>query len=469
MVESASNPELTPVASSSTSGGAAVFRRHLNGPLWPEAVSGDGVYVVDRAGRRYLDGSSGTGISCLGHSNAYVKDAMHRQIDRIAFAHTTFFTNEPMEKLADNLTANLPGSSVWFTTSGAEGVDASLKLTLQYFSEIGQAERRWIIGRRGGYLGSSIGALAAGGHAGRRKLFEPLFSPNIVHIAPCFPFRLRSPTETDEAYGIRAANELEQAIEVVGGAHVGAFIAETVVGSTAGAVAAPAGYFRRIREICDRHGILLIVDEVMCGMGRTGTRYAFEQEGMVPDMVILGKGLAAGYAPLGAVVVSKRVREVVRAGSGSFQHGHSAHGHMLACATALAVQEEIERRGLLGEVERKGRRLRSLLEERFKDHPHVGDIRGRGLFLALELVKDRSTLQPFAPEVLLHAKIKSNALAAGLMCYPGSGTIDGVHGYHVMVMPPFIVEECHLDELIEKLSRALDLSFRDACDSGSLR
>jgi adenosylmethionine-8-amino-7-oxononanoate aminotransferase len=466
MFASSSNPEGTLAAPSPNSSGAAVFRRHLTAPLWPEAVSADGVYVIDRAGRRYLDGSSGTGISCLGHSNVYVKDAMHRQIDRIAFAHTAFFTNEPMEKLADSLTANLPGSSVWFTTSGAEGVDASLKLTLQYFSEIGQSERKWIIGRQGGYLGASIGALSVGGHAGRRGLFEPLLSPNVVHIPPCFPFRLRNPTETDEAYGIRAANELEQAIDAVGGAQVGAFIAETVVGSTSGAVAAPPGYFRRIREICDRHGILLILDEVMCGMGRTGTRYAFEQEGILPDMVILGKGLAAGYAPLGAVIVSKKVRELVRAGSGSFQHGHSAHGHMLACATALAVQEEIERRGLLGEVERKGARLRSLLEERFRDHPHVGDIRGRGLFLALELVKDRSTLQPFAPDVLLHTKIKSNALAAGLMCYPSSGTIDGVRGDHVMIMPPFIVEECHLDELIEKLSQALELSFRDAAEPG---
>jgi hypothetical protein len=398
-----------------------------------------------------------------------VKEAMHRQIDRIAFAHTSFFTNEPMERLADRLTADLPGSSVWFTTSGSEGVDASLKLTLQYFGEIGQAQRKLIIGRQGGYLGASIGALAAGGHAGRRELFEPLLSPNVVHIAPCFPFRLCNPTETVEAYGIRAANELEQTIESVGGAQVGAFIAETVVGSTLGAVAAPPGYFRRIREICDRHGILLILDEVMCGMGRTGTRYAFEQEGMVPDMVILGKGLAAGYAPLGAVVVSKKVREVVRAGSGSFQHGHSAHGHMLACATALAVQEEIEGKGLLGEVERKGRQLRSLLEERFKDHPHVGDIRGRGLFLALELVRDRTTLQPFAPEVLLHAKIKSNALAAGLMCYPGGGTIDGVQGDHVMIMPPFIIEECHLDELVEKLTQALESSFRDAGEPGAVK
>lgn len=469
MIESASNLELTPLAPSSASDGAAVFRRHLNAPPWPEAVSGDGVYIVDRTGRRYLDGSSGTGISCLGHSNASVKEAMHRQIDRIAFAHTAFFTNEPMERLADNLTVHLPGSSVWFTTSGTEGVDASLKLTLQYFSEIGEPERKWIIGRQGGYLGASIGALAAGGHTGRRELFEALLSPNIVHIAPCFPFRLRSPKETDEAYGIRAANELEHAIEEVGGANVGAFIAETVVGSTAGAVAAPPGYFRRIRELCDRHGILLIVDEVMCGMGRTGTRYAFEQEGIVPDMVILGKGLAAGYAPLGAVVVSKKVREVLRTGSGSFQHGHSAHGHTLACATALAVQEEIERRGLLGHVESKGRQLRSLLGERFKDHPHVGDIRGRGLFLALELVKDRSTLEPFPPEALLHAKIKSNALASGLICYPGSGTIDGLRGDHVMIMPPFIVEECHLEELIEKLSHALESSFSDARDSGNAR
>jgi hypothetical protein len=442
--------------------GAAVFQRQLKATDLPEAVQGDGVYIIDRDGRRYLDGSSGTGISCLGYSNVRVREAMHRQIDGIAFAHTSFFTNEPMERLADNLTLELPGSSVWFTTSGAEGIDASLKLTRQYFAEAGQPQRTWVIGRQGGYLGASIGALAAGGHAGRREFFRPLLSQNVAHVPACFPFRLRRPGETDEAYGLRAANELGKAIDTIGGEKVAAFIAETVVGSTSGAVAAVPGYFRRVREICDRHGILLILDEVMCGMGRTGTRYAFEQDGIVPDMVVLGKGLAAGYAPLGAVVVAGKVRETLRVGSGAFRHGHSAHGHALACAAGLAVQEEVERNGLVGAVARQGQKLRSQLEERFGNHPHVADVRGRGLFLAMELVKDRTTLEPFAPECALHAKIKAHGLEAGLVCYPNGGTIDGTRGTHVMVMPPFIITDSQIDELVEKLAATLECSFTDA-------
>lgn len=445
-----------------SSQGTAVFHRHLKSAALPEAVRGEGAYIIDRAGRRYLDGSSGTGISCLGYSNAYVREAMHRQIDSLAFAHTSFFSNEPMEKLAGNLTAALPGGSVWFTTSGAEGVDAALKLTRQYFAESGQSQRTWVIGRQGGYLGASIGALAAGGHAGRREFFRPLLSQDVAHISACFPFRLRQLGETDEAYGIRAADELEGTIQTIGGAKVAAFIAETVVGSTSGAVAAVPGYFRRIREICDRHGILLILDEVMCGMGRTGTRYAFEQDGIVPDIVILGKGLAAGYAPLGAVVVAGKVLDALRSGSGAFRHGHSAHGHALACAAAFAVQEEVERHGLLNAVANQGRKLRSRLEERFGNHPHVADIRGRGLFLAMELVKERSTLEPFAPEYALHAKIKADALEAGLVCYPNGGTIDGLRGTHVMVMPPFIITDAQIDELVDKLAVTLDRSLDDA-------
>ncbi len=427
---------------------------------YPVAVAGDGAYLIDRNGRRYLDGSGGAAVSCLGHSDPDVRAAIRAQADRLAFAHTSFFTNEPMEALAAELVEHAPPglARVYFVSGGSEAMEAALKLARQYFVEIGEPGRRHVIARLQSYHGNTLGALATGGNVWRRKQFEPLLV-DVSHVAPCYAYRGKQTGEADEAYGARLVAGLAAEIARLGPRNVIAFVAETVVGATLGAVPPVPGYFRGVRELCDRHGILLILDEVMCGMGRTGTLYACEQEGVAPDLVAIAKGLGAGYQPIGALLASGTVYDAVVKGSGFFQHGHTYLGHSVACAAALAVQRVIRERNLMAEVQRLGRALETRLRTRFGGHPHVGDIRGRGLFWGLELVADRATKQPFEPGQRLNAKVKQQAMAAGLLCYPMGGTIDGARGDHVLLAPPFIVTEAQLDELVDKLGRAVDAAI----------
>ena len=425
------------------------------------AVRGEGPYLFDREGRRYLDASGGAAVSCLGHSDVAVVRAIHEQLSRLPFAHTSFFTNEPMEKLAEAIASRAPAGldKVYFVSGGSEAVEGALKLARQYFLERGEPQRRHLIARRQSYHGNTLGALAVGGNAGRRRPFEPLLF-EASHVSPCYAYRDRQAGEGDGAYGERLARELEAEILRLGPETVIGFVAETVVGATLGAVPPVAGYFRRVREICDRYGILLIADEVMCGMGRCGSLFAFEPEGVVPDLVTVAKGLGAGYQAIGAIVVSHHVHDAVVAGSGAFQHGHTYLGHAAACAGALAVQKRLHDDGLLARVAPLGEALERRLREAFGDHPHVGDIRGRGLFWALELVQDRESKAPFDASMKVHSRLKKAALEAGLLCYPSGGTADGVRGDHVLLAPPFIVHEPQLDELVEKLSVALDETLR---------
>ena len=423
---------------------------------YPVAVRGEGAYLYDREGKRYLDASGGAAVSCLGHSDPAVITAIQRQLERLPFAHTSFFTNEPMEALADALIARAPKSfdKVYFVSGGSEAIEAALKLARQYFVEKGERERAHVIARRQSYHGNTLGALAVGGNAWRRKQFEPLLVKT-THVSPCYAYRGKQPSESESAYGERLAAELEQTIKSLGEKAVIAFVAETVVGATLGAVPPVPGYFKRMREICDRYGVLLILDEVMCGMGRCGTLWAFEQEGIVPDLVTVAKGLGAGYQPIGAVLVSKKITDAVIAGSGFFQHGHTYIGHAAACAGALAVQKRLHDDGLLSRVAPLGNALEKKLKEAFGEHPHVGDIRGRGLFRGIELVEDRATKKTFDPKLRMHARVKRKAMEAGLMCYPMGGTIDGAQGDHVLLAPPFILDETQLDELVDKLGIAI--------------
>jgi hypothetical protein len=420
---------------------------------YPVAVRGEGAYLYDRDGRRYLDASGGAAVSCLGHSDAAVVKAIHQQLAKLPFAHTSFFTNEPMEALADALIARAPKSfdKVYFVSGGSEAMEAALKLARQYFVEKGEPQRGHVIGRRQSYHGNTLGALAVGGNAWRRKQFEPLLI-KASHVSPCYAYRGKQPGESDAAYVDRLGDELEKAFQEKTPI---AFVAETVAGATIGAVPPVPGYFKRVREICDRYGVLLILDEVMCGMGRCGTLWAFEQEGVVPDMVAVAKGLGAGYQPIGALLVSKTISDAVIGGSGFFQHGHTYIGHAAACAGALAVQKRLHEDGLLGRVTPLGKALEKKLRAAFADHPHVGEIRGRGLFWGIELVEDRATKKPFDPKLRMHARIKRKAMEAGLMCYPMGGAIDGVQGDHVLLAPPFILDETQLDELVDKLGVAI--------------
>jgi adenosylmethionine-8-amino-7-oxononanoate aminotransferase len=429
----------------------------------PVAVSGSGVTITDANGRAYIDASGGAAVSCLGHGHADVIAAMHAQIDRIAYAHTSFFTTAVAEELADVLVASAPAgtSHVYFVSGGSEAVEAALKMARQYFVEIGQPQRRHFIARRQSYHGNTLGALSVGGNEWRRRQFAPLLM-DVTHVSPCYEYRDRRADETPEQYGARLVNELSQAIDRLGPDTVIAFVAETVVGATAGALPPVPGYLKGVRELCTRHGILLILDEVMCGMGRTGTLHACEQEGVAPDLMTIAKGLGGGYQPIGAVLAQTHIVDAFAKGSGLFQHGHTYLGHPVACAAALAVQRVIVRDRLLDAVKARGRGLKERLDAAFRDHPHVGDIRGRGLFWGVELVADRASKQTFDPALRLHARIKARAMAEGLMVYPMGGTIDGRLGDHVLLAPPFIVTDADLDAIVGRLQRAIDGALADA-------
>ena len=436
-----------------------ILHRAANVPM-PVAVSASGVEISDAGGRRYLDASGGAAVSCLGHGHPDVLAAMRRQLDTIAYAHTSFFTTEAAERLADRLIEDAPPglSHVYLVSGGSEAIEAALKMARQYFVETGEPQRRAIIARRQSYHGSTLGALAAGGNAWRRAQFEPLLIET-QHIEPCYAYRLKREGESDADYAARAAQALEDRILEIGADSVIAFVAETVAGATLGAVPPVGDYFKRIRAICDRYGVLLILDEVMCGMGRTGTLHACEQEGVAPDLMAVAKGLGGGYQPIGAVMLAKRIYEAFASGSGAFQHGHTYMGHPVAAAAALAVQEVIRRDGLLANVVAMGDRLERRLNERFGQHPHVGDIRGRGLFWGLELVSDRAGKRRFDPAAKLHARVKREAMERGLMVYPMGGTVDGVNGDHILLAPPFIVEAAQVDTIVERLGAALEAAL----------
>ena len=432
-----------------------VLHRHLRRTP-PIAASASGMTIRDAAGREYLDASGGAAVSSLGHAHPDVIAAMHAQIDRIAYAHTSFFTTEVAEALADELIRSAPAgiSHAYLVSGGSEAVESALKMVRQYFVEIGQPQRTHFIARRQSYHGNTLGALAVGGNEWRRAPFAPLLVP-ATHVAPCYPYREQRPDETPEAYGLRLAAELDAAIVAHGAERVIAFVAETVGGATAGVLTPVPGYFKAVREVCDRHGVLLILDEVMCGMGRTGTLYASEQEGVVPDLVTIAKGLGGGYQPVGAVLAQQRIVDAMSQGSGFFQHGHTYLGHPVACAAALAVQQVIRRDGLLAKVRDNGAAFGAMLADALGDHPNVGDIRGRGFFWGVELVADRNSKASFDPALKLHARIKQEALAQGLLCYPMGGTVDGRQGDHVLLAPPFIASRAHLEDIAVRLASAI--------------
>ena len=433
-----------------------ILHRQIHSEL-PMAQGGAGIELFDTHGRAYIDASGGAAVSCLGHAHRDVVTALHEQADRLAYAHTSFFTNAPAEELAERLVADAPEgiSHVYLVSGGSEAVEAALKMARQYHVETGQPQRRHIIARRQSYHGNTLGALAAGGNEARRAQFRPLLIET-HHIEPCYAYRWQQPGESDRDYAARSAQALEDKIQELGPDTVMAFVAEPVVGATAGAVPAVADYFKRIRSICDRHGILLVLDEVMCGMGRTGTLHACQQEGIAPDLMTIAKGLGGGYQPIGAVLLSRKIFDAFATGSGQFQHGHTYICHPMASAAALAVQKVIARDRLLDRVTAMGERLERRLGERFGNHPHVGDIRGRGLFMGVELVEDRSSKEPFEPALKVHARVKRAAMARGLLVYPAGGTIDGSKGDHILIAPPFIIDAAGIDTIVERLGEAVD-------------
>ena len=436
-----------------------IFHRNLNAHL-PVAQASAGVYISDKQGNRYLDACGGAAVSCLGHGHPRVIESIKHQLDTMAYAHSGFFTSETSEQLAQFLAQRAPENieHVYFLSGGSEAVEAALKMARQYFLELGQPSKQKFIARRQSYHGNTLGALSVSGNRWRRQQFEPMLM-DVELISPCYAYRDQLEGETERDYGLRVANELESKIAEMGAENVIGFIAEPVVGATSGALVPVPGYFKRIREICDRHNILLILDEVMCGMGRTGSLFACEQEGVRPDIITIAKGLAAGYQPIGATLCSNQIYSQFRDGSGAFQHGHTYVGHATACAAALAVQQTIEDENLLENVSHMGEVLNMALHERFGEHPFVGDIRGRGLFRALELVADRNTKAPLLHQLSMAAEIKRQGMAQGLACYPNSGTIDGLHGDHILLAPPYIIEQSHVEQIVDKLGLAVDAAL----------
>ncbi|HCG8548259.1 TPA: aspartate aminotransferase family protein [Vibrio parahaemolyticus] len=432
-----------------------VFHRHCHATL-PIIDKGEGVYLFDKHGKQYLDACGGAAVSNLGHSHQAVKKAMLEQLERVPFAHTGFFTSDRSERLAELICQHMPEqfNHVYLVSGGSEAVESALKMARQYFVESGKPEKKQFIARQQSYHGNTLGALAVGGNEWRREPFKPILHPS-HHIAPCYAYRYQQSHESELGYSLRAANELEAKILELGADNVMAFVAEPIVGATAGAVPATQGYFKRIREICDQYDVLLILDEVMCGVGRSGSFFAFEQEEAEPDLVCMAKGLGAGYQPIGAVVANDRVYQAIADGSGFFQHGHTFMAHPVACAAAVATIQTIFQDDLLTAVNQQSVLLRNELTSALAHLPYIGDIRGKGLFVGIELVADKESKSPLSKATLADKRIKQRAMENGLMCYPMGGTIDGVNGHHILLAPPFIIQSHHIDELIGKLSLTL--------------
>lgn len=430
----------------------AFFPRYF-GKSYPRAVRGEGCYLFDAEGKKYLDAAGGAAVVTIGHGVAAIGEAMAAQARRLAFAHTSQFLTEEAERLAARLRelapANFREGRVFFTSGGSEAIETAIKLCRQYWLERGQPRRTRIVSRWQSYHGATLGALALSGNVKRREPYAPLL-PEWGHIAPCYCYRcplgLTYPT-----CDVACADELEKFIASVGPDTVAGFIAEPVVGATLGAVVPPDGYWQRLAEICRRHGLLLIADEVMTGMGRTGKNFGVEHWGIEPDLIVVGKGIASGYAPVGAVLVSDRVVETIARGSGHFEHGFTFSAHPVAMAAGLAVLDHLEQKRLLPRVAPAGEELRAALEP-LKKLPLVGDIRGRGLLVGIEFVKDAATHAPFPPEARVAERISQAALAEGVLTYPIQGCADGVAGDHLLLAPPYIISS---DE-IRSIARALE-------------
>ena len=437
---------------------SATFRRSVlyrqPRARYPVAVSGQGVRLTDATGKRYLDMSGGAAVSSLGHGHPAVVEAVTRQMRSLSFAHTAFFTNDPQEQLAARLARRFgdAGARVYFSSGGSEANETALKIAWQYWAACGKPNKKVIVSREHSYHGNTFGALTISGNPARRRAsVAPLLE--WPRVSPCYPYREKPDSESLSDYTRRVAGSLESAIVECGAGNVAAFFCEPIVGASLGVVEATPGYLARVREICDKHDVLLIADEVMCGSGRAGTFFAHQHDRVKPDIVTLAKSIGGGYQPLAATIAGSRVASVLtRSG---FAHGHTYIGHAAACAAGVAVQEAIDRDNLLERTRAMGGRLLALLKERFAGHPGVGDIRGRGLFIGLELVSDLETKAGFRDRPGLAEELRAAAMKHGLIVYPGAIVADRLTVPHIMIAPPMIVEDRHLLECAEKLDAVL--------------
>ena len=439
---------------------SSLFSRNLR-KQYPVAVRGEGSWIVDSKGRRYLDASGQAAVVSIGHGVPEIGRAMAEQSNRIAFAHTSQFHSEPAEKLASRVLTIAPrnfqhGGRVYFTSGGSEATETAIKLVRQYFLETKQPSRFRIVSRKQSYHGSTLGAMSVSGNVGRRAPYAPMI-PEWGHVAPCFCYHCPF-NKTYPECNLACADDLDAFVRANDSSTVAAFLFEPVVGATLGAVPAVDGYTARIAEICRKHGILLIADEVMTGMGRTGKPFASLHWGLEPDIILTGKGIASGYSPLGAVLVAPHVAEAFEKGTAAFLHGFTYQSHPVATAAGNAVFDYLETHKLFERVTPAGEWLRKALSA-LENHPHVGQVRGLGLLQSVEFVKNKSTREPFPKETGIAEKIRQAALEKNVFTYPSQGTVDGTRGDHILLAPPFIItsQECQL--IADALQFAVDKVF----------
>lgn len=419
--------------------------------------SAEGIRLSTRDGRTIVDSCGGACVANLGYRHPRIRAAMKEAADSVAWVSSATFITDPAEALAEHLASLEPRlPRVILQSGGTDAVELALKLAYQWHCERGEPQRVHFISRRQSYHGHSLFTLALSGQYDRREMYKPIL-PQTTFVSDCNAYRGKLPGESDDAFGSRLAQELEDTIQKLGPDRVAAFLVEPVTGSTAGAVPPVGGYLRKVHEICVRHGVLLVFDEVMSGLGRVGRNFTHEDSGMCPDMVTLGKGLAAGYQPISAIMISDRIHRTIASGSARLVHAQTHMYQAFASRVALEVQRTIADDGLVAEADRKGRLLRSMLTDALGNHDHVGDIRGMGLFLGVEIVKDRDTKAALsgAEASNFAARIKEVALENGLLTYPAAGTIDGVSGNHVLFAPPFVATDADLEEIVDRFARSL--------------
>ncbi|EXJ96363.1 hypothetical protein A1O1_01489 [Capronia coronata CBS 617.96] len=427
----------------------------------PNVVNSKGNYLYTDDGLEILDATGGAAVACIGHNNPRVKAAIVDQLDKIEYCYSQFFTTPPVEKLSRYLTESTGGlmSRVFIVSSGTEAIEAAIKMARQYFTELPepQLQRIRFIARKQSYHGNTMGALGTGSHVARRAIYEPMLSPHVSHVSACYPYRGKNDSESDASYVARLAQELEDEFQRVGPDTVCAFVAETVAGATLGAVPPVPGYFAAMKEVCTRHGALFILDEVMSGMGRTGTLHAWEQEGVTPDLQTVAKGLGAGYMPIGALLIGKKVVDVLDHGSGAFVHSQTYQGHALACAAAYEVQAIMQEEDLLANVREMGDYLGISLQQRLGSHPNVGDIRGRGLFWALEFVKDKEKKEPFPAKSQLAKRLQATGVQKEfcISLIPGNGTADGKDGDHIILAPAYNTTRAEIDTIVDRTEKVI--------------
>jgi adenosylmethionine-8-amino-7-oxononanoate aminotransferase len=410
-------------------------------------VGGEGVWLHGANGERILDACGGVAVSTLGHRHPRMRAVMAKEAERVAWAHAGSFTCDAAEELGEFLTKRSGGlTKCQFLSGGSEAMELAMKIAYQYHWERGEPERQLFVARRQSYHGSTLGTLAISGNRDRRSIFEPMLM-HAEFVSPCYGYRGKRDGEGDAAYVERLAAELDRKLEELGPRRVAAFVAEPVVGSTNGAVPALPGYFRAMHAVCRRHGVLLMIDDVMSGMGRTGHLFSYHEDDVVPEIAVIGKGLAAGYQPISATLVAPHVYAALEQGSGVLRNGQTHVNHPYGCAVALEAQRIIEEDNLLAAVQARGQQLRASLESRLAGCEYFGEVRGRGTFLGVEFVADRGTKAPLCGGGALVTELKRRALAQGLLIYPGTGTVDGVVGNHVLFAPAFVATAEDIDAI----------------------